>query len=137
MAGLLQVTGTNPAANTEFSETVPTGKSYELVSVTVSLAQGLTQTPIPILVIDDGTDVFLELPGSTTVQAVSTTTQYTWAVGLALSGQIGATTTVRATSPLPPNLILPEGYRIRSVTPGIGANSDYAAPSLYVVETDF
>lgn len=129
-----RVAGTDVAANTEFSETVPASKHYLLLSVTVSLVQGATQTPQPILVIDDGTTVIFESFGSSAAQAASTTCQYTWAVGHTLSGQVGATTNVHSTGPLPFGLVLPPGYRIRSSTIGIGANSNYGAPSLFVVE---
>ena len=129
-----QFTGTNPAANTEITETVPAGTSWLLVSVTVALVQGITQTPQPILVIDDGVDVIYESFGSSAAQAVSTTCQYTWAPGHTLSGQVGATTNVLSVAPLPAGLILPAGFRIRTSTVGIGANSDYGAPSLVYVE---
>jgi hypothetical protein len=122
--------GTDVAANTEFSQTVTTGETWELVSVTVALVQGATQTPLPILVIDDGTNVLFESFGSTTVQAASTTTQYTWAPGLTLTGQVGATTNVHSTAPLPLGLVLGSGYRIRSSTIGIGANSNYGSPAI-------
>ncbi len=129
-----RVAGTNPAANTEFSETVPAGKQWQLVSVSIALVQGLTQTPQPILVIDDGVNVVFESMGSSAAQAVSTTCQYTWGADLPLTGQIGSGTNVHSTAPLPDGLLLPAGYRVRSVTVGIGVNSDYGAPSLYVVE---
>jgi hypothetical protein len=128
------VTGTNPAANTEFSETVPTGQRWQLLAVTVSLAQGITQTPQPILVIDDGTTVLFESFGSSAAQAVSTTCRYTWAPGHPLTGQVGATTNVHSTGPLPRGLLLPAGYRVRSSTIGIGAATDYGAPTLFVVK---
>jgi len=129
----VQINGTDPAANTEFSATVPDGTTWQLKAVSVSLAQAASQTPLPILIIDDGTDVVFENFGSTTVQAVNTTTRYTWAPGLTLSGQVGATTNVHATAALPEGLTLPSGWRVRSSTVGIGANSNYGAPSLYVV----
>lgn len=128
------VTGSDPGAGVEFSVTVPAGKTWKLLAVSVALAQGITQTPLPILVLDDGTTVFAESLGSSVVQAVSTTTRYTWAPDLPLTGQIGATTNVRSTGALPKDLLLAAGYRVRSVTPGIGANSDYGVPALYVVE---
>jgi hypothetical protein len=129
-----EVTGTDVAANTEFSETVPTGKAWLLVAVRVDLVQGITQTPQPILLIDDGTDVIFAGFGSSAAQAVSTTCRYTWAAGLSLTGQIGATTTVHSHGALPAGLLLPAGFRIRSQTLGIGANSNYGAPSLFVAE---
>lgn len=129
-----QSNGTDQAANTEITETVPAGVYWELLAVSVALVQGATQTPQPILVIDDGTDVLFESFGSTTAQAVSTTCRYTWAPGLTLTGQVGATTGVHSTAPLPEDLILGPGFRIKTSTLGIGANSNYGAPSLYVVE---
>jgi hypothetical protein len=126
--------GTNQAAGSEISEVVPTGKSWFLVSLSVALAQGITQTPQPILVIDDGTNVVYESLGSSAVQAVSTTTQYTWAVGLSLTGQVGAAAAVHSHGSLPWPMLLSPGWRIRTVTLGIGANSDYGVPNLFVIE---
>lgn len=134
LQALKQVNGTDVAANTEISETVPAGKHWLLLAFSVALVQGITQTPQPILLLDDGTDIIAELFGSSAAQAVSTTCRYTWAPGLPLSGQVGATTDVHATAPLPEGLILPPGYRIRTNTLGKGANSNYGAPSLYVAE---
>ena len=130
----VQKNGTNPAANTEFSETVPTGRAWRVYAVSVSLVQGATQTPQPILIIDDGTDVVFESFGSSAAQAVSTTCRYTWAPNLTLSGQVGATTNVHSTAPLPAGMVMLAGWKIRTSTLGIGANTDYAAPSLYVAE---
>jgi hypothetical protein len=134
IGALVQLNGTNVAANTELSETVPAGKFWKLIAVSVALVQGITQTPQPILQLDDGTDVIFESFGSSAAQAASTTCRYTWAPGHTLTAQIGATTNVHSTAPLPADLVLGPGYRIKTVTLGIGANSDYGAPSLFVVE---
>jgi hypothetical protein len=109
-------------------------KSWWLLSVTVALVQAATQTPQPILIIDDGTTSIFESFGSSAAQAVSTTCQYTWAGDVQLTGQVGATTNVHSVAPLPQNLLLGPGYRIRTSTVGIGANSNYGAPSYYVIE---
>lgn len=126
-------TGTNVAANTEFSETVPTGKFWLVEAVTVSLVQGITQTPQPTLVFDDGVNILFQGFGASSAQSASTTTRYTWAPGNTLTA--GAAATV-ATAPMPLNMVLGPGYRIRSVTIGIGANTDYAAPQIFVVQYD-
>jgi hypothetical protein len=133
VSSVQQVDTTNAAAGVEITHTMPAGV-WEVASVSVSLVQGATQTPQPILVIDDGTDVVFEMFGSSAAQAVSTTCRYTWAPGLPLTAQIGATTNVHSTAPLPEGLILPAGWRIRTVTLGIGANTDYAAAALLVLE---
>lgn len=128
------VLGTDVAANTEISEVVPAGKFWELLAVSVALVQGITQTPQPVLQIDNGTDVIYESFGCTTAQAVSTTCRYTWAPGLTISGLIGATTGVRAVAGLPSGLLLPPGAHVKTVTVGIGANSNYGVPAIYVAE---
>lgn len=127
------ITGTDPAANTEISETVTAGKAWHLLSMTVSLVQGATQTPFPVLVIDDGTTALMKILGATAAQAANTTVQYTWAqVGVAITTP--SATALSMIAPLPIGLVLPAGYRITTVTGGIGANSNYGAPQLFVVE---
>lgn len=130
------VTGANPAANAEASDAVPAGKVWELMAYRIVMVQGATQTPLPILQLDDGTTIFAESPGSTTAQAVSTTAQYTWAPGLLTTGQLGTTPDIRSTGGLPEGIPLLPGYRVRTVTPGKGANSDYGAPQMLVAEYD-
>jgi len=137
-AALKTVTGTNPAANTEITETVPSGKSWIVRSISIPCVQGATQTPLPILVVkDEAGAIIYESPGSDTVQATSTTTQYNWAEGLTISGQIGATTNVHAFAPLPRDLSLKAGATISTNTIGIGANTNYGAPIIVVEENVF
>lgn len=130
-----RIAGTNPAANTEVSETVPADRLWQLLAVYIPLVQGITQTPWPLLRLTDASDnVLAEIYGSTAAQGASTTCAYSWVRGLSVaSGQIGATTNVRSFAPLP-DILLPGGYKIKTVTIGIGANSDYGVPSLLVAE---
>lgn len=125
------VTGTNPAANTEISETVPVGKYWQLLAVAFTMAQGATQTPLPSLLIDDGTTLIYQAPCASSAQNASVTARYFVAPGLTL-GAGGANTVIG--SPLPSGLVLPPGSRIRTSTAGIGANSDYGAPLIHVIE---
>src|SRR5262245_27328587 len=130
--GLVKVvTGADPAANNEFSITVPAGKIWQLLSVSVSLAQGATQTPQPALVIDDGTTTIFQSFGASTAQNSAVTTRYTWAPDCTLTAG-GAATVV--TAPLASGLILPQNSRLRSITAGIGANTNYDVPAALVVE---
>lgn len=129
------VVGTNPAANVEISETVPAGETWLLLAVSALLVQGATQTPLPILVIDDGTNVIHEAHGATAAQAASTTARYTWAAGLpAPAALLGATPDLHGLAPLPYGLILPAGCRVRTNTIGKGANTDWGAPVLLVAK---
>lgn len=126
---------TNPAANAEVPiQTVPDGKVWWLKGFSVACVQGATQTPQPILIVDDGTNVIYESFGSSAAQAVSTTCRYSWGPGLPLTGQVGATTNVHSTAPLPWYLLLKAGWRISTLTIGLGANTDYGVGTIYVVE---
>lgn len=127
------VSGANPAANAEFSLTVPAGERWLLKSVSVALVQAATQTPWPNLVIDDGTNVVWSAPSGTAAQAINTTCQHSWGVASPVTIQ-GATTAVKATGPIPDDLVLEAGWRIRSLTTGLGANSDYGIPWAAVVK---
>jgi hypothetical protein len=135
-----RVAGTNPAAGVELGgggqgvDSPSTSKWWYLLSISVSLVQGITQTPQPILIIDDGANTIYEMEGSSAAQAVSTTCQYTWAPNLPLTGQLGSAANTHSTAPLPYPMILLPSWRIRTITLGIGANTDYGAPSYYVCE---
>ena len=118
------VSSNDAAANAEFLFTVPAGEKWLLKSVSVALVQGATQTPWPVLVIDDGTNVIWSAPSGSAAQAADTTCQHSWGLASPLT-IAGVTTAVKATGPLPEGLVLPASYRIRSLTTGLGANSNY------------
>jgi hypothetical protein len=99
------------------------------------LVQGITQTPQPFLQITDASDnviaeIFPARRGAGRVDDV----RYTWGVDLPLSAQIGATRTCARTRRCPRGFILPAGFKIKTVTQGIGANTDYGVPSYFVIE---
>jgi len=125
-----------PAANTEQLITVPaTTKGWYIYSVFLPLVQGITQTPLPLLQFKDAAgNLWMESTGSTTAQAVSTTTAYSWAPGMLLTGQIGTAAAVHSNAPIPDALICLPGFTIGTVTIGIGANSQYGIMRLMVAE---
>ena len=130
-----QINGANPAANAEVSQVVPSDKWWNLLSVSVVLVQGITQTPQPILIIEDAeNDVVFAAPGASAAQGASTTARYTWAPGLLVGALVGTTPNIFGFAPLPEDLIIGPGWEIKTQTLGIGAGTDYAAPSLSVVE---
>jgi hypothetical protein len=136
VANLAVKTTADPAANAEFTFTVPTGKIWEPVSLSVQLVQGATQTPWPYLVIDDGANIIAQQHGGSAALGVSSTAQYTWArIALGGTAAVGATPNINVVSAIP-EVVLPAGYRIRSNTIGIGANTNYGVPRLLVVEYD-
>jgi len=97
----------------------------------VQMVQGATQTPWPSLIIDDGANIIYQAFCGTAAISAATTTQCTWAPNLPALGSAASTAN---TGPLPAGLVLPSGYRIRTSTTGIGANSNYGAPSYLVCE---
>lgn len=133
--------GSVPAAGAEWSFVVPSsppGKSWTLKAVTVALAANASAgtTTQPVLVLDDGTNIFAESTGATTAQAVSTTVLYTWAANLVLSGIQGVGADQHAQAPLPGGgeMSLQAGWRIRSHTINNSVNLQYGAPVIYVAE---
>lgn len=127
--------GATPAANAEISEQILVGRTWGLVGVTFTMTQGITQTPQPILIIDDGQEVLFSALGCGAAQAASTTCRYSFFVGFTTQATIlGATTACFSFAPLPQGLILKPGYRIRTSTLGIGANSQYSAPTFLIVD---
>lgn len=126
-----------PAANTEWSQVVPTGKFWLVKAISVTLVQGTGQTPQPVLVLADAAgNVFAESVGCTTVQAASTTCQYTWAAEMVQSGTQGSAADVHSQAPLPvgSELGMPQNWTISSHTIGKGANTQYGAVVIYVAE---
>jgi hypothetical protein len=125
------VAGADPAANAEVAPfVVPAGRLWRPMAFSVVLVQGITQTPRPTLVFDDGATIYSQI--SSTVQAVSTTARYTWTKP-SWERSIGTTPDIHVTVTMP-DLVMLAGHRIRTLTPGLGANSDYGVPILYVIE---
>jgi len=124
------ITGTNPAAGAEISETVPTGARWMLLSIRADLVtDGTAATRTPQLILDDGTtSLWVADPvGATSASLTrgfnagagadrpsSTLTELTWAI------------------PYPMPLLA--GFRIRTLTNNIVAGDNWGAPQLLVEE---
>jgi len=123
--------GTDPAAGVEVSEQVPGGRWWQLLSMRVSLVTDANVANRLVgLTFDDGTTTYLEMI-HTTAQAASVTRSHSWGPGLGF--QVGSASGYFSPLPTPP-LILGPGHRIRTVTVGLQAGDNYAAPALYVVD---
>jgi hypothetical protein len=121
----------DPAANAEVTATVPALKYWKLLAVTVQLVQGATQTPLPNLVLTDGTNEFFSAPGASAATTAGVTSQFTWAPNLTLTAGAGLT---RNYAPIPVGMVLPPAYKVTTVTTGIGANTNYGIAQIWVVE---
>lgn len=127
------ITGTNPAAAAEISETVPVGSRWKFKGMRAVLTTSATVANRNVtLTIDDGTNTILS-GGAVYNQAASAAFTYWFAPGLTNSVQ----TSVIAQVPIPPTdtLILPSGYRIRTLTGALQAGDDWGAPQ-YLVEEE-
>jgi hypothetical protein len=126
---LRSITGTDPAAGVEISETVPTGVRWRVISFTATLVTDATvANRIPRLQVDDGANVVATVT-STVGQTASVTAAWSWADW----GAIPTSLTNANMQPLPANLWLPPGYRIRTLTAAIVAGDNWGAPQ-YLVE---
>lgn len=126
---LRSITGTDPAANTEISETVPAGVRWRLVAAKLILVTDANVANRNVeLIVDDGAGSFLQLSGVST-QPASLTVRY----NLSSAGAAGALGGNDVLIPIPPNLWLGPGFRFRTQTNLLQVTDNYAAPQ-YVVE---
>lgn len=124
------LTGTDPAAGVEISETVPTGARWQLQAFRATFVSDATVTTrFTSLLIDDGAlTLFGHSPNSGV--AANTTNNITWApAGIDMSG-------LRAQTlyPLPFDLKIFAGSRIRTSTFALQAGDNWGAPQILVEE---
>ena len=125
--------GTDQAANTEFSESVPSGAVWELLAVRATLVTDANVANRQAsLILDDGTNTFCtSYPVSN--HAASTTVVYNWVTELGAS----YTTVTTNVQLLPlPKILLGPGFRVRSSTASIQVGDNWGVPAFLVVEYD-
>jgi len=124
------ITGTNPAANTEVLETVPTGARWRLLALTVRLVNDATvANRLPILILDDG---LASMAWSAVTSAMTAGAQ--WQATWGTYGVTIAPTSLGSIAALPDGLVLLAGHRIRTNTLNFQAGDEYGAPQLTVEE---
>jgi len=127
---LRSITGSDPAANAEWSETVPTGARWRLLSVlAIMVADANVANRNFRIIIDDGTNNLIRI-GSNYNQTAGNTVGYT----IGAFGFIGSLNFDPMPVPLPPNIVLLAGWRIRSETSARQVGDNWAAPQLLVEE---
>jgi hypothetical protein len=124
------ITGTDPAAGVEISETVPSNTRWRLIIVRLVLATDATVGNRRIrLVLDDGVNVLAEI-SSANVIPPNVSNRSHWM-------NLGYTNTdagVFNLDGLPSALYLAGGYRIRSTTVNLALGDNYGPPQLLVEE---
>lgn len=130
-AGALRsVTGTDPAAGAEISETVPTSTRWRVRALSCQLVTDATAANREVsLVIDDGATTIFTSPAGFTHTA-SLTRRYSAApIGAQTAPTQGTDRQI-----VIPDLELPAGARIRTVTTNLQAGDNYGAPQLLLEE---
>lgn len=127
---LRSITGTNPAAGAEISETVPANVRWRPVAIeAVFVASAAVANRRISLRLDDGANEYYKVEASADVTAGQTRTFSMWA-----TFGPSAANNVTFYLPLPGNLILPAGHRIRTVTSNLDVGDDWAAPQMLIEE---
>ena len=127
---LRSITGTNPAAGVEISETVPAGAKWKLRGIRAALVTDATvATRVARLLITDGANTTILIPPSAT-QTASLTREYN-----GLDAALYPTTSAAQLAwTLPSEVMLEAGSTITTSTTAIVAGDDWGAPQLLVEE---
>lgn len=124
------ITGTDPAAGVEPSDTVPTNARWGLMAWRARLvADATVATRTPQFIIDDGTTIVWRWDAGTSATASTSRDYHAGVVGYASPVSIS-----EVSMALPAGLVLPGGYRIRTLTSGLQAGDNWGAPQLLVEE---
>ena len=129
--GLIRsITGTNPAAGAEISETVPTGAVWRFIGIQATLVtEAGVASRFPHIRFDDGTTVHSE-QGTQNVQSASQTLDYSAITGSWGGQNIGS----KQTWPIGDGILMGAGHRVRTNTINILAGDNWGAPQLLVEE---
>lgn len=127
------IVGTDPAADTIVTETVPTGARWELLSVQVTLVKGgASAAGVTLVQVSDPANDYGRYSGGTT-GGILTTNLVTFAQGLPIkSFAAGGDTTVNG--PLPRSLILLAGHRFQVTDTVFGNGDNFGRPGYSVRE---
>lgn len=129
VGNIRSITGTLPAAGANISETVPVGAKWRPISFqfTFTAAVAVANRDI-VLTIDDGTNVFATIASNTAITAGQVIT-----VAVLTSAFTNAPTANVFVLGNFLGLLLPSGYRIRTVVQNLQAADQLSAPQ-YLVE---
>lgn len=129
--GLIRsITGTDPAAGVEISETVPTRVLWRLISARMVLVTDATvASRNRDINIDDGANILIQI-STITAQVASSN----WGITFADLGTPINTNSLGRSSSIPAEVFVQAGWRIKSITSNLQAADDFQAPQLLVEE---
>lgn len=126
---LRSITGTDPAAGVEISETVPAGVRWRLLGFVYALTTDATvANRTSSVFIDDGVNTLYKV-GYNFSQVASTVVRYQ----AGAFGTFGLIEGLNYVGMLPADTLLSGGYRVRTATTNLQAGDNYGAPQ-YLVE---
>ena len=127
---LRSITGTDPAVDTEISETVPTNARWRLLAMAFTFVTGAAAATREVaLTFSDGTTVFARVPAGTS-QIISLTRLYS---SFHQADRLVNVADLTITFPLP-RIDLQGGFVIATVTTARNALDNFGAPQLLVEE---
>ncbi len=128
--GVRSITGTDPAANVEISETVPTNARWRLRALRASLTTDANvASRVAHLQFDDGTNLYYVAQGSQN-QAAGATYPYNFGLG----GANKVFVTVANDQVTLPDLVLTAGHKITTSTANRQVGDNWTAPQYIVQE---
>ncbi len=127
---LRSITGTDPAAGAEISETVPVNARWRLSVLSAVLVTDATAVTRQVeFLLDDGATILFDEQ-----HPFGQTASLTWRYTAADVGWMHTAASTRPLLPIPPDLFLFQGWRIRTVTLNIVAGDNWGAPQMLVEE---
>lgn len=127
---LRSITGTDPAAGSEMSESVPTGARWRLHGVqVVMVADANVANRQVVLKIDDGTNLLFSA-GATVNQTASQSNR----MYFASYGTEDTSNSSALLNFIPVTTLLLPGWRIRTITDNLQVGDNFGAPQLAVEE---
>jgi hypothetical protein len=122
--------GTDPGAGVEISEVVPAGARWRPVSASfVLVTSAVVANRFPIVTLDDGVNTYA---ASSVAAAITAST--TARISAGAYGTANSATPLGNVLPLPPDVLMPAGHRIRTATTGLDVGDNYGPPQLLVEE---
>lgn len=124
------ITIANPAAGAEIVATVPANKTWRILAVHFKLVASATvANRLVRLLFDDGTVVLFKVPNDVN-HVASQTTEYSYGLACTAEAAQGATVVARM-YPIP-DLQLPPGCRIQTLTAGLQAGDQFSEVRLLI-----
>jgi hypothetical protein len=127
---LRTITGTDPGAGVEITETVPTNARWRLIGMGVNLVTDATAGNRTVTISVDGGGTAFAAAIASLAQTATQTTPYFFAE----YGVVTAVAQVLVMVPLPTSVLLSQGGRIKTLTIGLVAGDNWGAPTYEVEE---